>query len=76
MRLGAPGADGRRRPEPVEGVEFSLPADTVVAAIGQRPREEIAGWLDGLEIERGAVVVDAATGATGEPARLRRGATP
>ena len=67
MRLGAPGADGRRRPEPVEGAAFSLPADTVVAAIGQRPRQEIAGWLDGLEIERGAVVVDAGTGATGEP---------
>jgi dihydropyrimidine dehydrogenase (NAD+) subunit PreT len=38
MRLGEPGEDGRRRPEPVEGADFWLPADTVVAAIGQRPR--------------------------------------
>jgi len=67
MRLGAPGEDGRRRPEPVEGEEFSLPADTVVAAIGQRPREEVADWLEGIEMARGALVVDAETGRTGHP---------
>ena len=37
MRLGAFDASGRRRPEPVEGSEFLLPADTVIAAIGQVP---------------------------------------
>jgi len=67
MRLGAPGADGRRRPEPVEGEDFLLPADTVVAAIGQRPRSEIADWLDGIELARGRVVVDPDTGRTGTP---------
>src|SRR5512133_922033 len=43
MRLGEPDAGGRRRPEPLPG-EFTLPADTVVKAIGQQPRRELAEW--------------------------------
>jgi NADH-quinone oxidoreductase subunit F len=35
MRLGAFDASGRRRPEPVEGSEFVLDVDMVIAAIGQ-----------------------------------------
>ena len=66
MRLGAPDPDGRRRPEPVEGGQFSLPADTVVAALGQEPRLEAADWLDDLALERGRLVVDAQTGRAGE----------
>jgi NADPH-dependent glutamate synthase beta subunit-like oxidoreductase/ferredoxin len=34
-RLGAPDASGRRAPEPIEGSEFVIPCDTVVAAAGQ-----------------------------------------
>ncbi|MBN2187629.1 MAG: FAD-dependent oxidoreductase [Dehalococcoidia bacterium] len=37
MQLGEPDASGRRRPEPVEGSEFVMEFDTVIAAIGQRP---------------------------------------
>ena len=37
MKLGAPDASGRRRPEPIEGSEFIMGFDTIVAAIGQRP---------------------------------------
>ncbi|HEX5788062.1 MAG TPA: FAD-dependent oxidoreductase [Woeseiaceae bacterium] len=36
-RLGAAGADGRHRPEPVAGTEEILPADAVVVAFGFRP---------------------------------------
>ena len=67
MRLGTPGPDGRRRPEPVEGGRFTLPADTVVAAVGQRSRLEIVDWLDELVLRHGRLVVDAQTGQTGEP---------
>jgi glutamate synthase (NADPH/NADH) small chain len=35
-----------------------------VKAIGQRPRAEIADWVDGLELERGRVKVDPETGWT------------
>jgi glutamate synthase (NADPH/NADH) small chain len=58
MRLGDPDASGRRRPEPVPGSEFAIPAETVVKAIGQRGRDELAGFVDGLGMERGRIVVD------------------
>ena len=51
MRLGAPDASGRRRPEPVPGSETDLTADSVIAAIGQRVRWD--GFnADGLKLTR------------------------
>jgi len=38
MRLGEPDESGRRRPIPIEGSFFEIEADTVIGAIGQRPR--------------------------------------
>ncbi len=35
--LGEPDADGRRRPHPVAGSEFHIPADTIIVAVGQSP---------------------------------------
>lgn len=35
MKLGEPDDSGRRRPVPVEGEYFTLPADTVISAIGE-----------------------------------------
>ena len=37
MKLGDIDASGRRRPEPVEGSQFVMSFDAVIAAIGQRP---------------------------------------
>ncbi len=37
MQLGEPDAGGRRRPLPIPGSEFFLPADSVFAAVGQAP---------------------------------------
>src|SRR4051812_45496356 len=36
-KLGAPDKSGRRSPEPIEGSEFEIPADTVLLALGQSP---------------------------------------
>jgi len=58
MALGEPDESGRRRPVPVEGAMFTLAADTAVKAIGQQPRNELADWIDGLELEHGKVRVD------------------
>jgi len=58
MRLGAPDESGRRRPEPVPGSEFAIPAETAVKAFGQRGRDELAGLVDGLRLEGGRIVVD------------------
>jgi glutamate synthase (NADPH/NADH) small chain len=49
MRLGEPDASGRRRPEPVPGSEFVIPVDTVVKAIGQRPRDEFRALLESVD---------------------------
>ena len=62
MTLGAPDADGRRRPEPVEGSEFVLHADTAVKAIGQQARLELAHWIEGAEFEHGVLKVEPLTG--------------
>jgi dihydropyrimidine dehydrogenase (NAD+) subunit PreT len=67
MRLGEPDASGRRRPVPVPGTEFLLAADTAVNAIGQQPRDELFGWIDGLKLDRGLPVVDPDTGQTANP---------
>ena len=43
-KLGAPDADGRRRPEPIPGTEDILPADAVIIAFGFRPNPP--DWFD------------------------------
>jgi dihydropyrimidine dehydrogenase (NAD+) subunit PreT len=53
MQLGDPDESGRRRPVPVPGSEFSLRADTVVKAIGQRVRPEFAGLLASADPQTG-----------------------
>jgi NADPH-dependent glutamate synthase beta subunit-like oxidoreductase len=37
MELGEMDSSGRRRPEPIEGSQFTASYDTIIAAIGQRP---------------------------------------
>ena len=60
-------AHDRPRPEPVEGSEFVLPADTAVKAIGQQPRRELLGWVEGLTFRDGRLDADQQTGQTGNP---------
>jgi glutamate synthase (NADPH/NADH) small chain len=67
MALGDPDADGRRRPEPIPHSEVVVPADTVIKAIGQQPRPELARWIEGLELQDGVVAVDPQTGQIGNP---------
>ena len=47
--LGEAGADGRRRPEPVEGTEEVLPADAVVIAFGFQANPP--SWFEEFSIE-------------------------
>jgi putative selenate reductase len=50
-RLGEPDSDGRRRPVPIEGSEFSIEADAVILAVGQRPPTEF--------LESGGILLNA-----------------
>jgi NADPH-dependent glutamate synthase beta subunit-like oxidoreductase len=49
MELGAPDASGRPRPVPVPGFEFTVPVDTVIAAVGQTPEVDFVKEL-GLQV--------------------------
>jgi NADPH-dependent glutamate synthase beta subunit-like oxidoreductase len=59
MELGEADESGRRRPVPIEGSEYTLPVDTVMVGIGQRPElgggmAELAnkwGWVDANSIQ-------------------------
>lgn len=50
MQLGEPDASGRRRPEPVEGSDFVIPADMVILAVGQSPDTSCLG--DSIELDK------------------------
>jgi NADPH-dependent glutamate synthase beta subunit-like oxidoreductase len=65
-QLGEPDESGRRRPEEIPGSEFTIPCETAVKAIGQQPRAEFLGWIRGLRLDRGHIVVDA-DGRTSNP---------
>jgi heterodisulfide reductase subunit A-like polyferredoxin len=61
MRLGEPDASGRRRPEPIEGSNFRIDADTVIVAIGQ------TADLEGLPLGAGGRIPCDDSLATGMP---------
>ena len=58
MRLGEPDADGRRRPIPIEGSEFTIDCDQVIIAIGQGPNPLLLKELMADIGERGNILVD------------------
>ena len=65
MELGAPDERGRRRPIPVEGSEFDIPADTVIMALGTTPNPLIKSTTEGLDVnQRGGIIVEEHTGRT------------
>jgi len=64
MELGEPDAGGRRRPNPIEGSEFTLELDAVVAAIGQEP--EVPGGMGLDTVASGRLKADPGTLATSE----------
>jgi len=65
-QLGEPDASGRRSPEPVEGSEFVLDVDMVIAAIGQAP--ESSFLAEELELDqRSHLFVAKDAGTTARP---------
>lgn len=65
MELGEPDDSGRRRPVPIEGSEFLMECDAMVAAIGNSPNPLIPQNTEGLTIGRkGNIEADEDTGKT------------
>ena len=52
MELGEADESGRRRPQPVEGSEFIIEADTVIMSIGTMPNDLVTGTTKDLELTR------------------------
>jgi heterodisulfide reductase subunit A-like polyferredoxin len=68
MELGEPDASGRRRPIPIEGSEYVIPADAMIAAVAQAPEISFLDESHGLEITpKGTFAVDPHTLATNRP---------
>ncbi len=68
MELGEPDASGRRRPVPIEGSDFDIPCDAMVAAIAQAPEISFLDPDHGLEISRwGTFKVNPQTLETNQP---------
>lgn len=59
MQLGAPGPDGRRKPEPIPGGVVEIPIDEVVVSIGVSPNPLIPRSIEGLDVTpKGTIVVN------------------
>jgi len=68
MRLGEPDESGRRRPIPIEGSEFTLDADTVIVAIGQRPNPIAVRGDEKIRLtSHETIVANSETGETDRP---------
>jgi len=65
MELGEPDAKGRRRPVPIEGSNFHVPADSAILALGYQPDPIIGATTPGLRTHKwGLIVTDHETGTT------------
>lgn len=65
MELGEPDASGRRRPIPIKGSEFTIPADVVVVAIGNGPNPLIPKSCPAIRTNKwGNILADPKTGQT------------
>ena len=68
MKLGEPGPDGRRKPEPIEGEMATFDCDTVIYALGTKANPIIARSAPELKLDRrGYIQADNETQATSMP---------
>ncbi|WP_158780817.1 FAD-dependent oxidoreductase [Pantoea sp. BAV 3049] len=60
--MGAPGSDGRRRPQPIAGSEFVLAADALILAFGFQAHE--MPWLagQGIRFDRWGLIITGQSG--------------
>ncbi|MEG1257355.1 NADPH-dependent glutamate synthase [Clostridium sp.] len=65
MELGEPDESGRRRPQVIEGSEFTIDCDTVIMSLGTSPNPLIPATTKGLEMnKRKCIVAEEETGLT------------
>ena len=65
MRLGEVDETGRRKPEPIEGSEFTAEFDTVILAVGEKP--DLSFLPEEIEVSEGKILVNPFTMETTMP---------
>lgn len=58
MKLGEPDSSGRPSPVPIEGSNYRIPVDTVIAAVGQAPNPTLQRTTPQLITNKGKIVVN------------------
>ena len=61
MELGDSGADGRRKPKPIQNSEFEIPIDMIITSLGQKAIAEFLNSIPDLKLENGCIKVDGET---------------
>lgn len=64
MALGAPDVSGRPQPVPIQGTEFMVAIDTVIAAVGQVPEVQFAQDIGIGVSNKGMIAISPETAAT------------
>jgi len=67
MALGEPDGSGRRKALPVSCSEYEFACDMVIPALGQSRLTDLLQTTRGIELKGGSIMVDRATGRTGNP---------
>jgi dihydropyrimidine dehydrogenase (NAD+) subunit PreT len=67
MEMGEPDSSGRRSPRPVPGSNFDIDCDMVIPSLGQGRFTRLIEARPGIVIRDGSVVVERASGRTGNP---------
>lgn len=67
VQLGEPDGEGRRKPKPIQGSEFQIPADMVVTSLGEAIDESFLSRIPNLKTQDGVVVVNTETLQTTNP---------
>jgi len=67
MKMGKADESGRRRPEPIAGSQFVLPADLIIVAVGQQPHWKQAGIQGRFKADRSGRIAVSETLATDHP---------
>jgi len=74
MELGEPDESGRRRPVPIEGSEFEIPASAIISAVSQEPDftgfEELIEGKDWIKVDENGHTVEDKVWAGGDVTNL------
>jgi glutamate synthase (NADPH/NADH) small chain len=67
QKLGEPDASGRRKPEPIEGSNFTIDCDLVIEAVGTRANPMVTSTTPDLKVNKWGYIETDESGMTSKP---------